>query len=78
MTGFDLTLDQIVTVTESFYPSFSLLEFLTMMGGAVGLWLGMGVVQMVHVGAAWVTWIQSSLCNVYSKRQKNKKAMDGS
>ena len=61
MTGFDLTLDQIVTVTESFYPSFSLLEFLTMMGGAVGLWLGMGVVQMVHLGAAWVTWIRSSM-----------------
>ena len=61
MTGFDLTLDQIVTVTESFYPSFSLLEFLTMMGGAVGLWLGIGVVQMVHLSVAWATWIRSSL-----------------
>ena len=61
VTIFDLTLDQIVTVTESFYPTFSPLEFLTFMGGAVGLWLGIGVVQMVHQGVGWATWIRSAM-----------------
>ena len=48
----DLSIDQNVVITESFYPSFSPLSFLTMMGGALGLWLGMGVLQVLHVLAS--------------------------
>ena len=51
---FDLSLDQIITVTESFYPKFSPLSFITKMGSAIGLWLGAGVVQMIHFG--WKTF----------------------
>ena len=36
-------------VTESFYPAFSPLSFITMMGGALGLWLGVGAVQLVAI-----------------------------
>ena len=50
MTEFDLTLGQTVTVTEAFYPKFSVLEFLSKTGGAVGLWLGLGMVQLVKYG----------------------------
>ena len=50
MTVFDFTLDQTVTVTEAFYPKFSLLDFLSKTGGAVGLWLGLGMVQLVKYG----------------------------
>ena len=47
---FDLSVDQTVTITESFYPKFSPLSFITKMGSAIGLWLGAGVVQMIHFG----------------------------
>ena len=50
----DLSGDQIITITESFYPKFSPLAFITKMGSAIGLWLGAGVVQMIHFG--WQTF----------------------
>ena len=49
-TKFDFTLDQTVTITEAFYPKFNLQEFLSKTGGAVGLWLGLGMVQLVKYG----------------------------
>ena len=52
MSYIDLSFDQNVVITESFYPNFSPLAFLTMMGGALGLWLGMGVLQVLHVLAS--------------------------
>ena len=60
-TTFDLTLDQEVTVTESFYPSFSPLTFFTVMGGALGLWLGVGVVQVVSYVVTAVAWLRRSV-----------------
>ena len=65
-TVLDLTVEEKVTVTESFYPSFSPLSFLTMMGGAVGLWLGVGLVQMMKYVASTFTFV----CFL---KQKNKK-----
>ena len=47
MTKFDFTLEEEVTITEAFYPKFSILNFLTDTGGAVGLWLGLGMVNLV-------------------------------
>ena len=60
-TTFDLTMDQEVTVTESFYPSFSPLTFFTVMGGALGLWLGVGVVQVVSYVVTAVAWLRRSV-----------------
>ena len=48
LTVFDFTFDQTVTITEAFYPEFDLQEFLSNTGGAVGLWLGLGMVQLVQ------------------------------
>ena len=50
----DLSVDQIVTITETYYPKFSPLSFITKKGSAIGLWLGAGVVQMIHFG--WKTF----------------------
>ena len=38
--------DQTVDVTEYYYPQFSLTDFLSNVGGCLGLWLGLGVIQM--------------------------------
>ena len=47
-TKFDFTLYQTVTIIETFYPNFEGLDFLSKTGGAVGLWLGLGLVQLVE------------------------------
>ena len=46
ISRFGMIFDQTVTVTEYFYPNFSLTQFFSSMGGALGLWLGVGVLQM--------------------------------
>ena len=45
-TWFDFTFDQTVTVTRSFYPDLSWTKFFSEVGGSLGLWLGLGVLQM--------------------------------
>ena len=39
-------IDQTVDITEYFYPEFSISNFLSSVGGSLGLWLGIGVVQI--------------------------------
>ena len=55
----DLTFKQSVSVTEFFYPKFSFADFLSSMGGALGLWLGLGVLQMASNIVTVATWIKS-------------------
>ena len=45
-TVFDLTFDQTVIVTKSFYPPLSFTTLFTQLGGSLGLWLGIGMMQM--------------------------------
>ena len=45
-TRFEFTFDQTVTVTRSFYPEISWTNFFSQLGGSLGLWLGLGVLQM--------------------------------
>ena len=45
-TMFDLTFDQTVTVSRSFYPPLSFTDLFSKLGGSLGLWLGVGMMQM--------------------------------
>ena len=45
-------INQQVEVTESYIPEFSVSTFLAGLGGSVGLWLGVGVVQLLNLGVA--------------------------
>ena len=45
-TVFVITINQDVQITEYFYPSFSFSKFLSDFGGCVGLWLGLGTLQI--------------------------------
>ena len=47
-TVFAFIIDQTVIITESFYPKFKLSKFLSDTGGAVRLWLGLVMVQLVQ------------------------------
>ena len=63
------TLVQEVMVTESFYPAFSPLSFITMMGGALGLWLGVGAVQLVAYLVSSVSWIKLKVPTVFNRNK---------
>ena len=42
-----LSLDKTVTITESSFPAPSFTTLLAELGGSLGLWLGVGVVQII-------------------------------
>ena len=50
-----------VIVTESYIPEFSLSSFFASFGGSLGLWLGVGAVQIITSCVSIVTWIQEKL-----------------
>lgn len=64
-TTFDLTFYQRVSITESFYPSLSVTELLTSLGGALGLWLGVGVVQLLDLGIKAAQFIKYFFAKKY-------------
>ena len=44
------TLNQRVAVTEFYIPEFSVATFLAELGGSLGLWLGVGAIQLLMTG----------------------------
>lgn len=48
--AFSFSINQEVDVTESYIPEFSVSVFLAELGGSLGLWLGVGVVQLLNIG----------------------------
>ena len=45
-TKIGIKFDKMVTVTESFYPPASIPNFMAEIGGILGLWLGVGTLQI--------------------------------
>ena len=56
-TGFYLSINQEVEVTEHYIPEFSVSTFLAGLGGSLGLWLGVGLVQLLSMGVGLLNWI---------------------
>ena len=57
---FIITFDQTVAITEYYYPDFSetVAELLASLGGALGIWLGVGVLQIGGYGTVLFTRLQ--------------------
>ena len=56
-TGFSFAINQQVDVTEYFIPEFSVSTFLAELGGSIGLWLGVGAVQLLSNVVHFINWI---------------------
>ena len=54
---FKFSMKQEVQVTESYIPEFSISTFLAGMGGSLGLWLGVGAVQLIGIGVGILDWV---------------------
>ena len=44
-----ISLDQTVSLHRSSFPSFNWSTYLAALGGAVGLWLGLGIMQLIQM-----------------------------
>ena len=51
-----LVIDPNVVITESYIPNFSLATFIADLGGSLGLWLGVGVVQILKSAYELYAW----------------------
>lgn len=56
-----LTMNQEVTIYESFIPEFSISTFFADLGGSLGLWLGVGAVQLLSSGLGMATVVCTRL-----------------
>ena len=67
-TIIDITFDQKVVVTRSLYPTVNYATLLPKVGGALGLWLGLGVIQLFS-SAVDLFSVCSNTIFEYLKRQ---------
>ena len=51
-------INQKVEVTEFYIPEFSITTFLAELGGSLGLWLGVGAVQLLSLGVSLINRIE--------------------
>ena len=51
-------LDDEVAITEFYIPEFSISTFVADLGGSLGLWLGVGAVQIFGSVVDIITWIK--------------------
>ena len=61
---FDFAYEQTVSITEYYYPDLSFAEFISSIGGSLGFWLGVGVLQIgehgIHIIAKFKSCFQPS------------------
>ena len=56
-----LTFNHEVTITEYYIPDFSISSFFADLGGSLGLWLGVGFVQLLGNWIQFMSWIRSKI-----------------
>ena len=60
-----LTLQDEVSITKSFYAPLSVSDLFSSLGGVIGLWLGIGILQIVDHGI-----ILAKLCSNMTAKKK--------
>ena len=60
-----LTFNQAVTVRKSFYKSLSYSELFSALGGTLGLWLGVGIMQIIEHLANCGTIVNNVIIKAY-------------
>ena len=63
VSSISLMFDDKVTITEYYVPEFSISTFVANLGGSLGLWLGVGAVQIFGTGVDIMAWIRTKLIN---------------
>ena len=63
VSSISLMFDDKVTITEHYVPEFSISTFVANLGGSLGLWLGVGAVQIFGTGVDIMLWIRTKLFN---------------
>ena len=71
-TYIDIAFDQEVTVTESYYPELSFTTLFAEVGGSMGLWLGLGLLQFATLVVNASTVFGSILCHDHFKSKDDK------
>ena len=62
-----ITFEEKVVITRSFYPSVDFPQLLPNIGGALGLWLGLGVVQLVSYGIDLIDFLNLCVKKMFKK-----------
>ena len=44
-----ITFDPLVTLQKSFFPPWTWSTYLAVLGGTAGLWLGLGIMQLIEI-----------------------------
>jgi hypothetical protein len=57
-----VTFSETVQITTSDFPPFSFLDYLSRLGGLLGLWLGLGVVQIFELLGSSLAYFCSTFC----------------
>ena len=55
--------DKKVTINEYYVPKFSISTFVANLGGSLGLWLGVGAVQIFGSCVEVMIWIRTKFIN---------------
>ena len=62
----DIAFSHKVAVIEHFYPAFSFSNFISSIGGCLGFWLGVGVVQISGYGVTMILKILNYFKDYYA------------